>query len=221
MPLSIPTPEELIEEYGRINALLSILKLNDEEAFDHCIEVAKITRRYLTIEEGLKSFAPRSQDEVVDIIKGALLHDVGKAFLPFSLQSSSKRLTPPELEVVKMHPVLGIVATQGCEFSDTIKDIILLHHCNYDGTGYPTKDSEIFPKRYASSPDDIPSYVWIVAYADRYDAMIHKRAFKEPKTLKEAWDEFQRLHFEKKLPYQPIEVFRILMSQDDIFEDSY
>ena len=90
---------------GRVKALLGVLKLSDEEAYHHSVDVAKIVEMYLEEEEltGVK----RTEEDRRSIIAGALLHDIGKGFLPFCLQYSSRSFDEIELEIMKIHPLLG------------------------------------------------------------------------------------------------------------------
>ena len=169
------------QNIGRVKALLGILKLNDEEAYNHSIDVAKLSNRYL-IKEEQEGTVTRTEDEKINIITGALLHDIGKAFLPFGLQYSKRKFTDIENEVVKTHPILGATAVQNCNFEQSVKNIILMHHALLDGTGYPALQG----KNYGTDIE-VPEYVWIIAYADKLDAMISYRNFKNQKKIEDAW----------------------------------
>ena len=203
---------ELVTNRGRIKALLGILKLNDEEAYRHSVDVAKITEMYLEEEErsGVKS---RPDEEKCSIIAGALLHDIGKGFLPFGLQYSTRTFTETEQEIMKMHPLLGAVAVKDCEVDKIVENIILMHHANLDGTGYPRINNMSYGTDIL-----VPEYVWIVSYADKLDAMISRRSFKRQKSLSEAWDVLVSMSREGKLPYENLGIYRKIISNMDIFK---
>lgn len=199
------------QNIGRVKALLGILKLNDEEAYNHSIDVAKLSNRYLTKEEQEGSVT-RTEDEKINIITGALLHDIGKAFLPFGLQYSKRKFTDIENEVVKTHPILGAAAVQNCNFEKSVKDIILMHHALLDGTGYPALQG----KNYGTDIE-VPEYVWIIAYADKLDAMISYRNFKNQKKIEDAWTTLVNMSKNEQLPYENLFIFQQIVSEMDIF----
>lgn len=199
-------------EVGRVRALLGILKLNDEEAYNHSLDVAHIVDSYLNVEEE-SEFSERSEEEKTSIVVGALLHDIGKAFLPFGLQYSSRKFTPVETEIMNTHPILGAVAIKNCDFDNIVENIILMHHAAPDGSGYP----RISNKAYGTDIE-VPEYVWIVEYADKLDAMVSRRNFKRQKSLKDAWSTLVALSKEGKLPYEPLYLYRKIIQDLDIFK---
>lgn len=199
------------QNIGRVKALLGILKLNDEEAYNHSIDVAKLSNRYL-IKEEQEGTVTRTEDEKINIITGALLHDIGKAFLPFGLQYSKRKFTDIENEVVKTHPILGATAVQNCNFEQPVKDIILMHHALLDGTGYPALQGENY-----GTDIEVPEYVWIIAYADKLDAMISYRNFKNQKKIEDAWTTLVNMSKNEQLPYENLFIFQQVVSEMDIF----
>jgi putative nucleotidyltransferase with HDIG domain len=78
------------------------------------------------------------EDDQRRLTRAALLHDVGKAFIPVALLDKRGTLTDEETRVMRMHPRLGydvLVAEGG--FPPEMMDVILHHHEFLDGTGYP------------------------------------------------------------------------------------
>lgn len=195
---------------GRVKALLGVLKLSDEEAYNHSVDVAKIVEMYLEEEE--KSGQKRSEEEKRSILVGALLHDIGKGFLPFGLQYSTRTFDNIELEIMKMHPLLGAVVIKNCEFGEIIENIILMHHAHLDGTGYPRMNNMAY-----GTDIEVPEYVWIVSYADKLDAMISRRSFKRQKSLSEAWNALVSISRDGKLPYEHLGLYKQIISKMDIF----
>ncbi len=198
---------------GEIKALLGILKISDPEAYNHSVVVAEIVEEYLRQEEKHKK-KKRVEEEKRQIVTGALLHDIGKAFLPFGLQYAHRSFNDMEREIIKMHPLLGVVAVRNCEFSKIVIDCILMHHALLDGTGYPTINSKDYGKDI-----EVPEYVWIVAYADKIAGMIEPRRFKDPMKIPDVWEEINRMERDKKLPYEFITIFNYVLKEMDIFKE--
>ena len=67
----------------------------------------------------------------------------------------------------------------------------------------------------------MPSYVWIVSYADRFNAMTGARRFKNSMTYKEAWDELNDLRINGKLPYKYASYYHKAIHKLDIFNGDY
>lgn len=108
-----------------------------------------------------------------EIIRGALLHDIGKVYISKKILEKSGCLTKKEFSYIKKHPVFGCEQV-GNLLGQKEKEIIMLHHEKLDGSGYP------YGKK------DIPLYVQIVTVADMYDALISRRSYKRVYTHKEA-----------------------------------
>lgn len=206
-----PTTVREVEEIGRVKSLLGILKLSDEEAYKHSIEVAKIVEEFVIIARG-DGVVSWTDAEVSSVLIGALLHDVGKAFLPFGLQHSKNNISTLEKEVINMHPMLGAVAIENCEFDDIIKNIVLMHHANADGTGYPLLEGRQLNEK------NVPDYVWAVSYADRFDAIINRRSYRVAKPLSEAWQDLASEVTSGRLPYAFMGAYKCIARRRDIFD---
>lgn len=204
--------EMFLQEALRVESatpLLGILQLADEEAYKHSVSVAKMVDECVCIalESGELEW---SALQCRDIVLGALLHDIGKAFLPFGLQHSASGLTSCELEIIRIHPLLGYVSIKNCSFSDIVKDVVLMHHANADGTGYPALDGKHF------DAGNVPDYVWLVSYADRFEAMTNERSFKQAKSYPQAWKEMLLMTQEGILPYKYTRLFGEMIRRNSI-----
>jgi putative nucleotidyltransferase with HDIG domain len=110
------------------------------------------------------------EDDQRRLARAALLHDVGKAFIPLAILDKPDKLTDEEMEEMRKHPRRGfdaLAATQG-GFPPEMLDVVLHHHEFLDGTGYPNglRDSQI---------SDIVRLTTIV---DIYAALVEKRAYR-------------------------------------------
>jgi putative nucleotidyltransferase with HDIG domain len=109
------------------------------------------------------------EDDQRRLVRAALLHDVGKAFVPVTILDKPGELTEEETRMVRMHPRLGYEALSAeGSFPPEMLDVILHHHELLDGTGYPDglRDNQI---------SDI---VRMTTIADIYAALVEKRAYR-------------------------------------------
>ena len=85
-----------------------------------------------------------------------------------------------------------------------------------NGKGYPQ-----FGEKYYNVKT-VPEYVWIISYADKFDAAINERSYKNTsKTLKEAWAELAKSSKNGELPYDFAPIYKEIILEMDIFEDNY
>ena len=110
-------------------------------------------------------------DDLRYIALGAILHDIGKLEVPLSILDKPGRLTPEEFAVVQKHPRIGyeMIADAG-PVSSAVKQIVLQHHENFDGSGYPMCLDRYHGYRHAR----------LVHICDVYEAMCAKRPYKLP-----------------------------------------
>jgi len=85
----------------------------------------------------------------------------------------------------------------------------LKHHANADGSGYPSISEEL-------NESTVPDYVWIVAYADRFEAMVGDRSFKRAKTYPDAWKEILSMSRNGVLPYKFARLFSEIVKKRSI-----
>ena len=154
-----------------VSVLLGIIQLSSIVTYEHSIRVAEITENILE-----EASAEYTTEEKEQIITGALLHDIGKAFLPFNMASSSIALSYEEMGVVRVHTYLGYDILKNA-FSEIIFNIALMHHERCDGTGYPSG----VPLR------NLPNYVLIVQVADIFDAICSDRPYKDGRSKEDAF----------------------------------
>lgn len=113
---------------------------------------------------------------LIDLERGALLHDIGKIGIPKFVLRKDGPLTQREKEIVKEHPLLGYEAIKGFDFLKNAAEVILYHHERYDGDGYP----------FGLKGEEIPLGARIFALADTLDAITSNRPYKVAKSFGEA-----------------------------------
>jgi len=80
-----------------IEGWVRALDLRDRETETHTLRVTEMTVR-LARAMGI------SESEIVQIRRGALLHDIGKMGIPDSILNKLDALTPKEWDIIKKHP---------------------------------------------------------------------------------------------------------------------
>jgi putative nucleotidyltransferase with HDIG domain len=108
-------------------------------------------------------------DDQRRLARAALLHDVGKAFVPVAILDKPTALTPSEMEEMRQHPRRGYdaLSAQG-GFPPEMLDVVLHHHEFLDGTGYPN----------GLSSNQISDIVRVTTIVDIYAALVEKRAYR-------------------------------------------
>ncbi|MEW6351841.1 MAG: HD domain-containing phosphohydrolase [Thermodesulfobacteriota bacterium] len=106
-----------------------------------------------------------------DIKLAAPMHDVGKIGIPDRILRKAGRLTREEYEIMKKHTLIGARILEGSNVPllELARDIALTHHEKWDGSGYPQ----------GLAGEGIPEEGRIVGVVDVYDALVHKRVYKE------------------------------------------
>lgn len=123
--------------------------------------------------------------DVVNLKNAALLHDIGKIYIPDNIINKPSKLTSDEMVIMKSHVVSGVehirkgLALPFLISADSVNDImiriIMEHHENYDGSGY-----------FGKKGNDILVESRILRISDCYDALLSKRVYKAAFTSKEA-----------------------------------
>ncbi len=135
---------------------------------------------------------PKREAELIR--HAAPLHDVGKVGIPDAILNKPGPLSDEEWAIMKQHAEKGhrILKDSSRDIVNTGAVIALSHHERWDGTGYPA----------GLKGDDIPIAGRIVALADVFDALRHKRCYKEPWSLEDVVKEInaqQGKQFDPKL----------------------
>jgi len=144
-----------------IGALIGALEAKESHLSGHAA-----TTMHYSVDVGRK--LGLGADEIAAIKLGALFHDVGKIGVSESLLSKPAELTEDEWVEMRAHPTIGASLLGNVPMLDRIRPIVLAHHENFDGSGYPAglKGSEI------------PLAAQIISVADSYDAMTSERPYR-------------------------------------------
>ncbi|MDE2149839.1 MAG: HD domain-containing protein, partial [Gammaproteobacteria bacterium] len=123
-----------------------------------------------------------SADDVKLISLGACLHDIGKLSISEYILYKPARLTATEFAVVSRHAELGVELLTPLELDSRISDIVLYHHENYDGSGYPR----------GLAGEKIPHFARIVRICDCFDALTSNRPYQQSISVNAALETLQR-----------------------------
>ena len=118
---------------------------------------------------------------VADIAWSAMLHDIGKLYVPDAVLTKPGPLDPEEWELVREHPSRGAQLLEGTRSFDTARRIARWHHENLDGSGYPD----------GLRGSVIPLEARIVRVVDAWDAMVNDRPYRRALALDRAMQELR------------------------------
>jgi len=147
---------------GTLEALIKALEMRDHETEGH-------SRRVVQYSLSLAQKLGLAEEELVPIMRGALLHDIGKIGIPDSILRKQGPLNDEEWVVMRQHPRIGYEMLKSIDFLRDATPIILHHHERWDGTGYP----------FSLSGEAIPVGARIFAVADAYDAITSDRPYRK------------------------------------------
>lgn len=156
----------LLDKAKSGRGVLSYMKLieqKDEYTLQHSINVsiaAMLMGKWLNY----------SEEDIKTLGTAAILHDIGKLFIPDSILNKSGRLNEAEFKIMKNHPMLGYKLLKDSNINDdAVLTAVLTHHERFNGNGYPLK-----LKGYK-----ISEFARIIAICDVFDAVTSNRAYKQ------------------------------------------
>jgi len=158
-----------------LGALSSAIDVREADTGDH-------SRRVTRIAGALARYLGLSPEELVQLTRGALLHDVGKIGIPDAILLKPGKLTDAEMTIMKRHPEIGYRILKPVSFLTEAAIIVRHHHEYFDGSGYPG----------GLSGKTIPWGARIFSVADALDAMTSDRAYRKAIGLDPALDELSR-----------------------------
>lgn len=148
--------DETLEGWSRA------LEMRDVETKNHAHRVADMSVR-------LAKEMEMSDEEIVHIYRGALLHDIGKIALPDSILLKPDSLLEEEWDIIHQHPVFAYQMLSPIEYLHPSLDIPYCHHEKWDGTGYPR----------GLKGKDIPLAARLFAVVDVWDALLSDRPYRQ------------------------------------------
>lgn len=160
-------------------------------------------RRVVELSMNLAAKLGLEGDTLVDLRRGALLHDIGKMGIPDQILLKNGRLTKEERKQVGRHPLDAYELLQPIDGLGSALDIPLYHHERWDGNGYP----------HGIESEDIPLPARIFAVVDVWDALQSDRPYRKAFTRSEALLHMKKQsgkHFDPRV----VKVFLDLIEED-------
>jgi response regulator RpfG family c-di-GMP phosphodiesterase len=111
------------------------------------------------------------EEETAVLMHAAPMHDIGKIATPDAVLLKPGKLTEEEWVIMRQHPEVGLSILDGSQ-RPILKAAAVIahqHHEKFDGSGYPQ----------GLKGENIHEYARIVAVADVFDALMHKRVYKD------------------------------------------
>jgi putative nucleotidyltransferase with HDIG domain/PAS domain S-box-containing protein len=138
------------------------LDLRDRETEGHTQRVTEMTMELAEV-MGIKP------EDLVNIRRGALLHDIGKMGVPDNILLKPDKLNEEEWQHMRMHAVYAYNLLSNITYLRDALDIPYCHHEKWNGTGYPR----------GLKGEEIPLAARIFAVADVYDALTSDRPYRK------------------------------------------
>ena len=177
---------ELLDAYDKsLEGWAKALELRDRETEGH-------TRRVTDLTVALSRSLGIGGDELENIRRGAMLHDIGKVGVPDQILHKPGKLTEEEFEVMKKHPQFAFDMLSDISFLQAAIDIPYCHHEKWDGSGYPR----------GLQKTAIPLAARIFAVVDVWDAVSSDRIYRPGMTRDAALQIIQNgigSHFDPKI----------------------
>jgi HD-GYP domain-containing protein (c-di-GMP phosphodiesterase class II)/PAS domain-containing protein len=170
------------------------LDLRDRDTENHTRRVTEMTVR-------LAKLMGLSDAEVIQIRRGALLHDIGKLGIPDRILGKTGPLLEEERDIMKNHPAYALDMLKDIDFLAPARVIPYCHHEKWDGSGYPR----------GLKGEQIPLGARIFAVVDVWDSLCSDRPYREAWPIEEAND-YIRSHAGSHFDPQVVEAFLKLIS---------
>jgi len=155
-----------------IFVLTELVESVSDETGKHIRRVAEYSRLLAHYHKAI------SEEDANIIYHASPMHDVGKIAIPTEILHKRGALSKEEFEIMKTHTLKAhnYLQTASRKIMKAADAIAYEHHENWDGSGYPRglKGEEIHP------------FGRIVAIADVFDALTHKRVYKEAWSIEDA-----------------------------------
>jgi putative nucleotidyltransferase with HDIG domain len=148
-------------EAPTLKSLLRALRAHDPYTYRHSLRTVRLSLH-------LGRACGVSQPELRALSLGALVHDLGKIFIPGEVLHKEGALDEAEWAAVRRHPSDGASLLLAVSSPPGVRRVVAEHHERWDGRGYPA----------GLSGDGIDFNARVVAVADAFDAMTSERPYR-------------------------------------------
>lgn len=109
------------------------------------------------------------REQIEDLEFGAILHDIGKIYVPEAVLQKEGKLDDAEMADMRKHPEVGAHMIKDIPYLASATPMVLYHHERWDGDGYPE----------GLAGEEIPLGARVLAVADAFDAMTSNRPYRD------------------------------------------
>lgn len=171
-----------------IYILMEVMESTSDETGQHIRRVAETCKLLAQHLDYL------TEDDINTVFLASPMHDIGKISIPEEILHKPGKLTDEEMTIMRTHAEKGFELLKNSKrrLTTAASVIALEHHEKWDGTGYPK----------GLKGDEIHIYGRIIALADVFDALTHKRQYKDAWTVDDAVKYIQKnsgTHFDPSL----------------------
>ena len=164
------------DEAPTVKSLLASLRTHDAYTYRHSLRTVR-----LSLLLG-RACGVETAGRLRVLCLGAVVHDLGKIFIPSDVLHKAGALSAEEWEAVKRHPLDGARMMRGVAASAGVRRVVAEHHERWDGRGYPA----------GLIGEEIDFNARVVAVADAFDAMTSERPYRPAAGYAEAAAELER-----------------------------
>ncbi len=155
--------KDLLNAYdGTLEGWAKALELRDKETEGHSERVTHLTVK-LAEARGIQG------ESLINVRRGALLHDIGKMGTPDAILHKNGPLDPQERNIIQQHPQHAYDMLKHINYLQPALEIPYCHHEKWDGTGYPR----------GLKGEEIPVAARLFAIVDVYDALVSDRPYRK------------------------------------------
>ena len=173
------------------------LELRDRETEGHTRRVTELTMK-------LARYMGVFSDDLENIYRGVLLHDIGKMGVPDHILWKTAPLTDKEWVEMRKHPQYAFDLLSPIQYLRPALDIPYYHHEHWDGSGYP----------HGLKGEAIPLAARIFSVVDIWDALLSDRPYRN------AWPRLKVIEYlteisGKTLDPKVVEAFLRMIAEDE------
>src|SRR6266852_4951311 len=158
-----------------LQALGTAIDLRDNETAGHS---QRVCRYSLEIARAMGW----SGKQLENLARGAYLHDIGKLGIPDGILLKPGPLTVDERKVMQQHVQIGFDVVKDIPFLAEAAELLLMHHEQYGGAGYPR----------GIKGEEILLGARIFAVADTLDAITSDRPYRRASSFESARETIRR-----------------------------
>jgi len=144
-----------------LEAWAKVLEYRDRETEGH-------SRRLVDLSTRLAQALELNEAQIVQLRRGALIHDIGKLAIPDEVLLKPDSLTEGERDIIQKHPVYAKQMLSQIPFLQPTLEVAYSHHERWDGQGYPE----------GLKGEAIPLLARIFAVVDTWDALHSQRVYR-------------------------------------------